>query len=150
MRARDAGWSFGTGAGRWVAVERREAGWPVLPLVAGLFAAGALLVAWLHLDRLPVTFCVFKMMTGLPCMTCGTTRALGRLAGADLAGALAVNPLATFVLLALVLYGAVDLALWSRGRRLRLSWPSRAKAALLVLGGAALLVNWAYLIWARV
>ena len=131
-------------------VQPRRAGWPILPLVAGAFGAGGLLVAWLHLDRLPVTLCLFKATTGIPCMTCGTTRALGRLGAFDPLGAFVVNPLATAVFLGLAVYAAVDLILWTRGTRLELGLTRAQKAWLLGLGLALLFLNWAYLIWARV
>ena len=61
-------------------------------------ALGAAAVGLLGLDRLPFSVCLFKALTGLPCPTCGSTRALGRLVHFDLAGALAMNPLATVAL----------------------------------------------------
>jgi hypothetical protein len=122
---------------------------PGLPLGAiflglGLVAAAA--VSLLPLAQLPVSFCFFKAMTGLPCMTCGTTRALARLAAADPAGALAMNPLATLAGLAVVPWGIADLVLLARGRALVLEVSGRAARLLRFGAVAAVLVNWVYLL----
>ena len=126
---------------------RAKAG--ALPLGAVFLALGAtagLAVAVLHLDRLPILFCLFRAATGLPCLTCGATRALGDLVAGDVSGALAMNPLATLAALALVPWGIGDLALMPRGRALALEVPPPAARALRVLAVVAVLANWAYLI----
>lgn len=75
----------------------RPAGRADLPL-AGLWAvaaAGAVALAPLaplFAGLLPP--CPLHVMTGLPCPTCGTTRAALHLAHGDVLAALAVNPLA--------------------------------------------------------
>src|SRR3954466_15850326 len=79
---------------------------------AAIIAAG---VGLLHLDHLPVAFCAFKAVTGHPCLTCGTTRALGRLARLDVPGAMAMNPMMASAALATVPWGIADLALLRRG-----------------------------------
>ena len=115
---------------------------------AAFVLAGAA-VAVLHLDRLPIVLCAFKGLTGLPCPTCGSTRALGRLALFDLAGALRMNPLATLVFALVAAWALVDLALlpWRRALSLevdrQLAW--RLRIAALVL----FLANWVYLLAVR-
>jgi len=103
-------------------------------------------VGLLHLDRLPVAFCAFKAVTGHPCLTCGTTRALARLVRLDVPGALAMNPMTASAALALVPWGAADLALLPRGRAVGLEisprWAPVVRVAAIVLAAA----NWAYLI----
>jgi len=109
-----------------------------------LVAIGA--VAVLHLDRLPFSLCLFKAVTGLPCMTCGTTRALVRLARLDLSGALAMNPLAALGTLALLPWAAADLALLPRGRALSLELSPAAARVARIAAFAAVLANWAWLV----
>ena len=120
-----------------------------LPLGAILAACGgmtALAVALLHLDRLPISVCVFKAVSGWPCPTCGTTRALGRLVAGDVAGAFAMNPLAVLVALAVLLWGLADLVLMARRRALEVELggglvPFARAAVLGLLAG-----NWLYLV----
>ena len=120
-----------------------------LPLGAILAACGAfavLAVGLLHLDRLPVSLCVFKAVSGWPCPTCGSTRALGRLLAGDLIGALDMNPLAAVLALGVSVWGLADALLLPRGRALTVELSPRLGqlarvAAVALLGG-----NWLYLI----
>jgi hypothetical protein len=110
----------------------------------GLLAAGA--VALLRLDRIPLTLCVFKGLTGLPCPTCGSTRALGRLAALDFRGALAMNPFATLVAVVLAAWAVADLALLPRRQALALEVSPRLGFALRVGALVLFLANWVYLL----
>jgi hypothetical protein len=119
------------------------------PLGAIFLACGlviAAVVGLLHLDRLPVTFCAFKAVTGLPCMSCGTTRAFARLFSLDLPGAVTMNPLSAAVALALVPWGLADLALLPRGRALALEVAPALAPFVRVTAVALVFANWAYLI----
>jgi hypothetical protein len=119
---------------------------PLGAIFGAVGALGAVGVGVLQLDRLPVTLCVFKHFTGLPCPTCGSTRALGRLFALDPAGALAMNPLITAALLLLLAWAAADLLLLFRGRALDLEVSGPAAGALRVMAVLAVLLNWAFLL----
>ena len=121
-------------------------GVPLGAILAAFAAVGGLAVRFLHLDSLGFTLCTFKATTGIPCMTCGGTRTAALLARGDLAGALAMNPLAAAAFFVLVPWALADLALWPRGRSLGLSLSARARTAVLVSGVMALIANWVYLI----
>jgi hypothetical protein len=110
----------------------------------GLFAGAA--VWLLRLDRIPLTLCVFKGLTGLPCPTCGSTRALGRLVALDFAGALAMNPFTTVVAVVLAAWGVADLALLSSRHAVGLEVSPRLGFALRVLALVLFLANWVYLV----
>jgi hypothetical protein len=88
--------------------------------------------------------CPFKLLTGLPCPTCGATRAALALARFDLAAAFAVSPLAaggwTLLVAGGLVAGVASLA------RVELHEPSLPRPFRWFLL-AALLANWAYLIW---
>jgi Protein of unknown function (DUF2752) len=119
---------------------------PLGAILAGCALVAITMVALLPLDRLPFSLCVFKATTGIPCMTCGTTRALARLARFDLAGALAMNPLTTLGTLALGPWAAADLLLLLRGRALSLELSPAAARVARIAAVAAVLTNWAWLI----
>jgi hypothetical protein len=122
---------------------------PLGAVFGGMTILGCAVVGLLGLDRLGPTFCFFKLTTGLPCPTCGATRALGRLAHLDLAGAIAMNPLVAAGGLAVLAWGVVDLVLLPGRRALRFEargpWPTRIR----LLALAALAANWAFLLLAR-
>jgi hypothetical protein len=120
-----------------------------LPLgaVFGTIAgAGGVAVGLLGLDRLPFSVCVFKATTGLPCPTCGSTRALGRLAHFDWTGALAMNPLATAGFVILAFWALADLSLLPRGRALAVEVGRPLGRVLRFAAMSAFLVNWVYLL----
>ncbi len=119
---------------------------PIGLIFAAIGVLGALAVKLLGLYRLPITLCYFKGFTGIPCFTCGSTRAAAHLAVLDFAGAFALNPLATLVAVALALWGLTELLLlpWKLALRLEIApglhpW---LRWTAVVLGVA----NWLYLI----
>ena len=127
---------------RFLARER-----PPLGLIFGaILVVATLAVGLLHLDRLPFALCYLKLSTGLPCPSCGSTRALGRLFALDVPGALRMNPATTLAVFGLALWAAADLALLPQRRALGVELHPRAGLALRVGAVAALLANWVYLI----
>ena len=109
-------------------------------------ALGATAVGLLGLDRLPFTVCLFKAFTGLPCPTCGSTRAVGRLVHLDVAGAIAMNPLATLGVVVLAIWAVADFGLLARGRALDVEVGSPLSRLVRVLAIAAVAANWLYLL----
>jgi len=125
-----------------------------LPFLACCACAGALLASLFGAMRgalSPVALlpgCPFHTMTGLPCPTCGGTRALLALGRLEWHEALVLNPLVTS---ATVLGGPLMLAVVLLARSARRSpaelalGPFRTTAGRLILA-AAIAANWAYLI----
>lgn len=134
------------GARPWIALRGRPGGVPLGAILAGIVALATAVVGLVRLDHLPFTACTFKALTGWACLSCGATRALGRLFALDLAGAMAMNPLVTLGALSLVPWALADLALLPRGRTLALELAPGVARAARVAFVAAVAVNWAYLL----
>ena len=99
---------------------------PVLRLASGLLPA-----------------CPLHALTGLPCPSCGATRAALQLADGQVLDALAINPLATLAL-GLAIMGGLLAPAWVA---LRGPLPARTPDRILRQGVvAALAINWAYLV----
>ncbi|MFN2507878.1 MAG: DUF2752 domain-containing protein [Chthoniobacterales bacterium] len=109
--------------------------------------AAALGVLWLTLE-LPWPRCVFRMHTGLPCLTCGATRSAVAFLHGDLGLACRSNPLVFTGICGVILFDIYSTAvLSSRGRRLRVSLPKGAgRKMAFTLAGVAGLSNWVYLL----
>ena len=124
-----------------------RAGAPPLGAIFGGIGLLAAAAVWLlRLDRIPLSFCLFKAFTGLPCPTCGSTRALGRLFALDFAGALRMNPFATVVAVVVAGWAVVDLALLPRRQALGLEVSPRLGFALRAGALFLFLANWVYLV----
>ena len=78
------------------------------PMVgAALLVVGLPAVAWLRLG-LPVPACALKHWTGLPCVTCGSTRLAQALLRGDLLEAASWNPLVFGALTVVVVWAAAS------------------------------------------
>ncbi len=90
-----------------------------------------------------VVVCQFRALTGIPCPTCGSTRALLALAKGRLFEAFAHNPLAVTA----GVFGVAWLvARVGFGRSVTVSPAMRARGHLWLLAAVLLLANWGYVI----
>ena len=115
------------------------------PLVALLVWLGTLAAA-LYVGRRtgePVALCHFKRFTGVPCPTCGGTRAALRAGEGDLWGSFLANPLLFTLLIGLTIVVALR---FLGGRRLDLGLTATERRAGWLVLAALVLVNWAYVI----
>ena len=119
---------------------------PLGAIFGGIGAIGAAGAAVLGLDRLPVSLCFFKAFTGIPCPTCGGTRALSCLAHLDLVGAFAMNPLVTAGAFVVAAWAIADLALLPRRRALVIELRPGLASVVRVAAVVLLVANWAYLV----
>ena len=118
-----------------------------LGIFYGLLAALGLLTArlWPQLLWL-LPPCPFRALTGYPCPFCGARGAVVAVASGHIATALAQNPLIVLALLAVTIWFALDLLRLATRQPLRLLTGPGATLALRWAAGAAILLNWLYLI----
>lgn len=131
-----------------VSLRARPGGLPLGAILGAIGLGGALVVRFSGLAHLGLTLCTLKALTGIPCPTCGGTRAVELLVRLDLAGALAMNPLVTAAVGLVIPWALADAWLWRQGKALDLTVAPAAAAVLRVLAVAAVVGNWLYLVLA--
>jgi len=117
-------------------------------LLLGAWVIGCLTMVVLSRLAFLWPVCHFRDWTGIPCLTCGSTRMVDAILSGHLVEAVTWNPL-VFLGLALVTAWiavvAVGIAL---GRPSRSLVPTpRERLGLWILGAVILAADWAYLIW---
>ena len=124
----------------------RLGGWSVGLALCGL--------AWLTIVAViqftPIegpTLCTFRRVTALPCPTCGASRCALSLLSGRVTDAIAFNPL---VFAAGIVVCASMILRTCFARRVRLGLTGRKRLGAWILAGAAVAVNWAYLISAGI
>ena len=117
--------------------------------LAGLLAAAALLFLPLDAWAPLAGSCRFHDWTGIPCLTCGTTRAVLALAHGRLLTALRLNALVAAGLLFALVYAPAAAAMWLlRLPRPRLALDrGRARWCAAAVFALILALQWAFLIW---
>lgn len=118
-------------------------------LIWAPIAALILLAARLFpFERFPVGRCPLRTLSGIPCLSCGGTRALMALTRFDVAAAFALNPLVAGLGLGGAVYVVHALGVWLLGWRRwtpSLRTPAARRVARIAVV-AAIALNWAYLI----
>ena len=127
------------------------------PLIPGEFDAerwipfivlGASTAAWLFFYfGLTTPACLFRKLTGVPCLACGGTRCVRSLAAFDLGSALAFSPLVALIALGVSVWTIWAVVARLRGDplRLRLVTDGAGRRLLRWVAGFALIVHWAWL-----
>jgi len=92
--------------------------------------------------------CPFRALTGLPCATCGMTRAFVRLAHGDFPGAVGASPYGALLAAAGWLFATLAVLRAVAGAPWPTLPPGRTRG-LAVLAVVALLANWAFLVVAN-
>jgi hypothetical protein len=123
----------------------RPVRWPLGAVVlAGVWAVAAAGVLLLSMWKArPVTLCLFKRLTGLPCPTCGSGRAILALLRGQVMQAWLYNPLVFTLGAAAALALAVRIAT-GKSPKIELSQP--LKRLFWVALALAVAANWIYLI----
>lgn len=115
------------------------------PLIA--LATWGALVLWLALsasrEGSVLGLCLFKRFTGVPCPTCGGTRAVLQAGEGDVLGAWLFNPLLFSGLVVLTVVLALRFVV---GRTVSLGLTSQQQRVSWLVLTALLLLNWAYVI----
>jgi len=125
----------------WVQLPRPRT---VVLVVGSLAAMGGTIML---LQLCGIMLCPLKRLTGIPCFTCGSTRALFALAHGELKSAFLLQPLIVSLVLILtpIAIGCLSTA-WVHRRLPCLSLTSTEKIILFITILSLTLLNWAYLI----
>lgn len=90
------------------------------------------------------TLCLLRRFTGMPCPTCGSTRAVRALADGRPLDALLFNPMVVTLGVALALWLVLRVAF---GRRIDVRLSRRQRRAAWTVAAVAFLANWAWIVW---
>lgn len=125
-------------------VRNRDWAWAI---GLGLFWI-AMVITGIVVERItgqPMQMCMFKRVTGLPCATCGSTRAVRALVEGDPLRAITMNPLVVALLAIAPVYVLVR---WLRPiPQQRARWSSSQQATAWIVCVALFAANWVYVIW---
>ncbi len=130
-----------------IITRKRAAGELEFGIIYGTIALAAVGAASvLPLMKL-VPSCLFRSLTGMPCPTCGTTRALMHFSRGDLATAFSQNPLFVSLLTLTFLYFVVNsIATLLRFPRVIVLLSSFERSLLTAAACIIIAANWTYLL----
>jgi hypothetical protein len=131
----------------WRRLAPHEIDHEMLWLAVGGAGLACLALTTAHGVAVRLPGCPFKLLTGLPCPTCGVTRAVMAMTRLDLRAALELNPLAVAAAGAAAIYFlyAAIVLLW-RTPRLRPRLTPRDLAVARFVTAGVVSINWLYLV----
>jgi hypothetical protein len=113
-------------------------------VLVALWLAGVGYIVWQSGPGSGPPLCVFRRFTGVPCPTCGTTRAVLAVGSGRVVEAVLLNP---FVTIAGAVGGAWLALRVIAGRRVRLHLGVRTRRVALAGLVVLFIVNWCWVIW---
>jgi hypothetical protein len=130
---------------------RRNKRQPFPKFSTGITGLSLLCLAVMLCALLPDSFqpiCLFRHLSGMPCFSCGSTRAAEFLLRGDVGAAFRIQPLATAAFLFAVLYTAYLILVYLfRCPCVRIKgWGRRPRALVLAVGAILIVLNWCYLL----
>ncbi len=128
---------FNRAPGRWPAVGRL----PLAVLLVWAVLVGVFML--LKPADSDATLCVFRNVTGVPCPTCGSSRAALAVVQGRPLEAIVLNPLVTVAGALAIAWFAVRVGF---GRRIEIDLAPRQRRLAWVVIGVLVCVNWVYLI----
>ena len=130
-----------------VIFNKRNPGQIEFGIIYGSIALLALLAARLVPIASIVPSCAFKGLWGVPCPTCGSTRAVVHLSHGEIAAALAMNPVVTLVIVFAVVFFFYSLiALMFDLRKIGFIMTEREKNTVRITAVLLMLAQWGWLI----
>ena len=90
--------------------------------------------------------CSLKMLVGIPCMTCGSTRATMRLLYGDVLSAFLLQPMMIAIYFGVGVWGIVSFTSFLLDKRVRIILSDKLSLGWKISLAVIPLVNWAYLI----
>jgi hypothetical protein len=95
---------------------------------------------------MPPGQCLFHDYTGLPCLSCGVTRAANSLFDGDLMGMIYFNPLIILFCAGLFFFSLFKFVEYIFKLRVRLRVNKKVASAIRIIAVLMIVANWAYLI----
>jgi hypothetical protein len=119
-----------------------------LPLVYLLVVgAGVFFVYILYLfKRLPHLPCIFKVITGCPCPTCGSTRMVSSLINLEILSAFYWNPLLFLGGMAFIAWGFYGFYMLFSGKKIQVTLTKKEGLYLRIGSITLFILNWIYLV----
>ena len=94
--------------------------------------------------------CAVKIMAGLPCLTCGSTRATMLLFDGHILDAISFQPMMMFIYVLVAFWGSISLWAFLRRKRVRIKLTDREDFVLKALLVGIPISNWFYLVSAGI
>jgi hypothetical protein len=91
--------------------------------------------------------CIFRLVTGFPCLTCGGTHCIIALSNFDIGASFLYNPLIMLTLIGLILFSLLIFAGIIFQRRLAITLSCLEKRGLRISAILLVAANWVYLIF---
>lgn len=133
-----------------IAFRKRVPGEVEFGIIYGGIAMLLLAAAWLPPVVHLAPDCMFKRLTGIPCPTCGSTRAVLYLSHGDIATAFFMNPITALLVITAVVYFFYSLVTLVFGLpRIILTLSDKEKNIVRIGVVLLLLVQWSYLFSSR-